>query len=111
MTITEEIIAAYIEGNVSDAERKEVRRYLAMHPETQDLVLALIDDSNGIEFEAEKMAKKPSPLKQSYSEIAYASAAFAPQLKIEPPKNEGQIDLIDKRRKRLSSFWDELNLE
>ena len=44
MVITEEIIAAYVEGKVSDAERKEVRRYLAVHPEMQDLRLILKTD-------------------------------------------------------------------
>lgn len=33
MEITDELIAAYIDGNVTVKERQEVRRYLAVHPE------------------------------------------------------------------------------
>ena len=59
MVITEEIIAAYVEGKVTDAERKEVRRYLAVHPEMQDLVLALMDDSDEVEVKERKASIKP----------------------------------------------------
>jgi anti-sigma factor RsiW len=108
MVITEEIIAAYVEGKVSDAERKEVRRYLAVHPEMQDLVLALMDDSDGAEIKERKASIKPLQAKQSYSDIAFASAAFAPRMIVEASEDESREDLIKNRRKRMSAFWDEL---
>jgi anti-sigma factor RsiW len=107
MEITEEIIAAYVEGNVTDAERKEVRRYLAVHPEMQDLVLALMDDSDVVEPQARKASIEPLRSQQSYSDIAFAAAAFAPRMVVEPP-NDSQEDMISKRRKRMSEFWDEV---
>ena len=111
MVITEEIIAAYVEGKVSDAERKEVRRYLAVHPEMQDLVLALMDDSDEIKVKERKASIKPLQPKQSYSDIEFASAAFAPRMVVESSQDESQEDLIDKRRRRMSAFWDELEID
>ena len=111
MVITEEIIAAYIEGNVSDAERKEVRRYLAVHPEMQDLVLALMDDSDEVEIKERKASIKPLQPKQSYSDIAFASAAFAPRMVVESSQDECRENLIKKRRKRMSAFWEELEID
>lgn len=111
MVITEEIIAAYVEGKVSDAERKEVRRYLAVHPEMQDLVLALMDNSEEEDVKELKASIKPLQPKQSYSDITFASAAFAPRMVVEPSLDEGQKDLIDKRRRLMSAFWDELEID
>ena len=111
MVITEEIIAAYVEGKVTDAERKEVRRYLTVHPEMQDLVLVLMDDSDEVEIKERKASIKPLQSKQSYSDIAFASAAFAPRMIVEPFQDESQDDLIKKRRKRMSAFWNELQID
>ena len=111
MVITEEIIAAYVEGKVTDAERKEVRCYLAVHPEMQDLVLALMDDSDEVEAKEREASIKPLQPKQSYSDIAFTSAAFAPRMVVESSKDEGPEDLIDKRRRRMSAFWDELEMD
>lgn len=111
MVITEEIIAAYVEGKVTDVERKEVRRYLAAHPEMQDLVLALMDDSDEVEIKERKASIKPLQPKQSYSDIAFASAAFAPRMVVESSQGDNQEDLIKKRRQRMSAFWKELEID
>lgn len=108
MVITEEIIAAYIEGNVSVDERNEIRRYLAKHPEMQDLIFALMDVE---EAEQEDVETKEilSHSGQSLSDIAYSAAAFAPKLSREPQVTQEEIaNHIGQRRKRMSMFWDEL---
>lgn len=108
MVITEEIIAAYIEGKVSFDERKEVRRYLAKHPEMQDLVFALIDEDKSEQEEMEEKATL-SYSEQSFSDIAYSVAAFAPKLSIEQQVTQESIaNHINQRQKRISTFWDEL---
>lgn len=111
MVITEEIIAAYIEGNVSVDERNEIRRYLAKHPEMQDLVFALMDEEEmGVEDVVTKEAWSHS--EQSLSNIAYSAAAFAPKLSRESQVTQEEIaNHIGQRRKRMSMFWDELEQE
>lgn len=108
MSVNEEIIAAYVEGKVSDAERREVRRHLAAHPEMQDLVLALMDDADEDEIPQNKAMIKPLHLKQGFSDIAFAAAAFAPRRVAVPPSKIEKEDLIGNRRKRMTDFWDEL---
>lgn len=108
MVINEEIIAAYVEGKVNDAERKEVRRYLAAHPEMQDLVLALMDDSDEEELPEKKAIIKPLHPQQSFSDISFAAAAFAPRMVAAPPPKKEKENLIGDRRKRMSDFWNEL---
>lgn len=111
MVITEEIIAAYVEGKVTAAERKEVRRYLAIHPEMQDLVLALMDDSDKIQAKEKRAIIKPLQTEQTFSDIVLASVAFAPRAGVKPPLKKGQKDLISQRRERMKDFLDELQQE
>ncbi len=108
MVINEEIIAAYVEGKVNDAERKEVGRYLAAHPEMQDLVLTLMDDSDEEELPEKKAIIKPLHPQQSFSDISFAAAAFAPRMVAAPPPKKEKENLIGDRRKRMSDFWNEL---
>lgn len=109
MVITEEIIAAYVEGKVTAAERKEVCRYLAVHPEMQDLLLALMDNSDIIETKEKKAIVKPLHAKQSYSDIALASVAFAPRAEVKPQPKKGQRNPIEQRRRRMTDLLDELH--
>lgn len=108
MQLTNEIIAAYVEGKVTDAERKEVRRHLAAHPEMQDLVLALMDDSDEEDTPEPKAVIKPLHPQQSHSDIAFAAAAFAPRMVVASQPKNNQKNLIGDRRRRMSDFWDEL---
>mgnify|MGYP006873059921 CR=1 FL=1 len=112
MVVTEEIIAAYVDGNVSEEERKEVLRYLAIHPEMQDLVLALMDESSDEGTDLPIAKTTPLHVEQSYSDIAFATAAFAPRMSIEPQVSKESIETkIDQRLKRMSVFWDEVQRE
>lgn len=109
MVITEEIIAAYIEGKVSKSERKEIGIFLSKHPEYQDLVLALMDDSiDDEEIPLKTSSKTKSRTVGKHLNNLFASAAFVPN-KIEIPPNNEKEDLIEKRRKKMLSFWNELS--
>lgn len=44
MTITSELLAAYVEGNVSPEEREAVRQYLTENPDMMDSVLFAMED-------------------------------------------------------------------
>ncbi len=108
MLINEETIAAYVDGKVTDAERNEVRCYLAVHPEMQDLVLALMDDSDEEAIPEKKAITKPVHSQQNFSDISFAAAAFAPRMVESSPSKQKKENLIGNRRKRMSDFWDEL---
>lgn len=113
MVITEEIIAAYIEGNVTAEERAEVRTYLARHPETQDLVLALMDDSI-LDEDVEEKTDNTLTLntEQTFTDISYAAAAFAPKITMGSKATQESIENhISQRQKRMIEFWSELEKE
>lgn len=111
MSINEELIAAYIDGNVTTEERDEVRRYLSVHPAEQDLVLSIMDDCDTIETEEQRIHSNVIPIqrKQSFGDIAYAAAAFAPQVQMEKPQSNGTVERFERRRLRMATFLNELN--
>lgn len=51
MDITNELLAAYAAGNVSDSERNAVRQYLAEHPEELESVMIMMDEDFDIQLE------------------------------------------------------------
>lgn len=111
MVITEEIIAAYIEGNVTTEEKTQVRMYLAKHPEMQDLVLALMDDDVISDNDIQKDNTVSLNTEESFTDIAYAAAAFAPKMSIVASNHENPKDKIAGRRERMESLWNELEID
>lgn len=53
MNISNELLAAYAEGNVTQEERNLVRQYLMEHPEALDTVLIAMDDDYDLSLEKE----------------------------------------------------------
>ena len=51
MNITNELLAAYAEGNVSEAERNAVRKYLTEHPDQLETVAIMMDKDFDIQLE------------------------------------------------------------
>jgi len=51
MEITNELLAAYAEGNVSESERNAVRQYLTEHPEQLESVMIMMDEDFDIQIE------------------------------------------------------------
>lgn len=51
MEITNDILAAYVEGNVSDSDREEIRQYLADNPEQLETVMIMMDEDYDIQLE------------------------------------------------------------
>ena len=51
MEITNELLAAYAEGNVSESERKAVRQYLTDNPEELETVMIMMDDDYDIQLD------------------------------------------------------------
>ena len=113
MEITNELLAAYAEGNVSEPERNAVRQYLTDNPEQLETVMMMMDEDYDIALEDESEIEKETPTssKGSFSDICYSAAAFAPRIipmkkVIESPRH------VDKSsfNQRLGSLLDELDL-
>lgn len=127
MVINDEIIAAYVDGRLSDSENREVVQYLATHPEERFAVLALMDkwdetpqqepitDNDGVFIEDTPYRKMlTKSLKAMLSTTSIAAAAFAP-LGLEENENEKNkivqniTEKIKQSDKRLLDLWDEIH--
>ena len=90
MKISNELLAAYAEGNVSNEERKQVRQYLSENPAELESVMMMMDEDyeldpytdedTSLEFNIGNMAHVN---KDSFSDIALSAAAFAPACSME----------------------------
>lgn len=90
MNTTNEILASFAEGKLTQEERISVRQELAKHPQDMELVMMMMDgdyeltlDEDQAMFEADGIPivdsdGDASPL------LAYSAAAFAPQQKALP---------------------------
>lgn len=127
MVINDEIIAAYVDGRLSDSENREVVQYLATHPEERFAVLALMDkwdetpqqepitDNDGVSIEDTPYRKMlTKSLKAMLSTTSIAAAAFVP-LGLEENENEKNkiaqniTEKIKQSDKRLLNLWDEIH--
>lgn len=112
MEITNELLAAYAEGNVSNEEREAVRQYLTENPEELESVVMMMDDYYDLDVkdENDESGNTVSMVaKQSSSDICYSAAAFAPRMvpmqpNIETPGHDDKGSFSE----RLDDFLDEL---
>lgn len=79
MEITNELLAAYAEGNVTPEERKQVRQYLTEHPSQLESVMLMMDSDDDVEAKPNKrdisfMGLRPPKLR----DVSFANAAFVP---------------------------------
>lgn len=112
MTINDELIACYIEGKLTIEERDIVRNYLCKHPEEYERVLFLMDndmvDCLGEQLETSGNCMTQNNL--SFSDIAYSSAAFAPQqYDISIPRQKSRLSKNNELYERLGRMCNELN--
>lgn len=114
MEISNELLAAYAEGNVSESERDVVRQYLMENPDELESVLMMMDEDYELELddETENEDVASAGSEGSFSDICYSAAAFAPKIApinkciIESPRH------VDKKsfNERLDDLLDELDL-
>ena len=79
MEITNELLAAYAEGNVTPEERKQVRAYLTEHPSQLESVMLMMDSDDDVDVKSQKkdisfMGLRPPKLR----DMSFANAAFVP---------------------------------
>lgn len=112
MDISNELLASYSEGKVTESERCAVRDYLAEHPDEMETVMMMMDDDFDLQLDDDPDIE-PLPSNNSsgaFADISYSSAAFAPRtihMKISK-----SLNLIDKGgfQHRLSNLLDELDI-
>lgn len=111
MEITNQLLAAYAEGNVSNEERNTVRQYLTEHPGQLETVMMMMDEDYELEVDDEDDVGDlaQSDTKDSFSNICYSAAAFAPcvmplkNIFKSPPKLEKS-----NFKKRLDNLLDDI---
>lgn len=111
MEITNELLAAYAEGNVSEPERNAVRQYLIDNPDELETMLMMMDEDYELEVDDEDDVGDlaQSDTKDSFSNICYSAAAFAPcvmplkNIFKSPPKLEKS-----NFKKRLDNLLDDI---
>lgn len=109
MNISNELLAAYAEGKVSDAERKAVRQYLMENPEELESVMVMMDKDYELEPNEEisrDIISHDSSNCIQFHDIALSSAAFSPQIHIDRSANSASLF---KNKKTQSSFIVELD--
>ena len=60
MDITNNLLAAYAAGNVSESERQAVRQYLTVHPEELESIMIMMDDDFDIQLKDKDRASSRS---------------------------------------------------
>lgn len=83
MNISNELLAAYAAGNVTNDERNAVRQYLAEHPQELESVMMMMDEDYELElYDADEndCFVNDQHGVDSFHDIALSAAAFAPQM-------------------------------
>ena len=83
MNISNELLAAYAAGNVTNDERNAVRQYLAEHPQELESVMMMMDEDYELELDdvgENNFLVDGQHGADSFHDIALSAAAFAPQM-------------------------------
>lgn len=105
MNISNELLAAYAEGNVSNDERNAVRQYLAENPQELESVMMMMDEDYDLELDNASRSDcyvGGGLGEDTFHDIALSSAAFAPQTSCISHN-------IDSNTTKRSSFDEQLN--
>lgn len=83
MKITDQLLAAYAEGNVTEEERRMVRRHLTNHPDQIEVVVTMMDEDFELEVDDDAdndTIADSSNIYNSFSDLCYSAAAFVPRI-------------------------------
>lgn len=108
MEITNELLAAYAEGNVSESERNAVRQYLTDNPDELETLMIMMDEDYELEIENETEGSEEiaAPNDDLFSDICYSAAAFAPRRKLKKKTDTSRSH--QKQRIGFNQLIDEL---
>ena len=109
MEITNELLAAYSEGKVSNEERDCVRHYLTENPEELESIMLMMDEDYDLDLQEEIIDDSIAINDNSFSDISYSSAAFSPQISNNHTKQSNYADRPSFEQ-RMDELLDELHL-
>lgn len=94
MNISNELLAAYAEGNVSDEERKIIREYLIQNPDELESVMIMQDRDYELsvqnDFASELNSHTMSKDRNATPDLCYSAAAFVPDFGVSKMSNHIQ---------------------
>lgn len=108
MNISNELLAAYATGNVTNDERNAVRQYLAEHPQELESVMMMMDEDYELDLddaEENDFFVDGQQGSDSFHDIALCAAAFAPQMS---SLNHNSVSTTTNDRNNFSQQLDEL---
>lgn len=112
MEITNQLLAAYAEGNVSNEERNAVRQHLTEHPDQLETVMMMMDEDYELEVDDENDVgdlAQSNGVGNFFSNICYSAAAFAPRtMPMKKIKNSHPQTEKSNFRKRLNDLLDDI---
>ena len=108
MNISNELLAAYAAGNVTNDERNAVRQYLAEHPQELESVMMMMDEDYELDLddaEENNSFVDGQHGADSFHDIALSAAAFAPQMSC---LNHNSVSRTTSDRSSFNQQLDEL---
>lgn len=107
MNISNELLAAYAAGNVTNEERNAVRQYLAENPRDLETVMMMDEDYELDVDDAEEndFLVGGQHGVDSFHDIALSAAAFAPQMSC---LNHNSVSRTTSDRNSFNQLLDEL---
>ena len=112
MEITNELLAAYAEGNVTPEERKQVRAYLTEHPSQLESVMLMMDSDDDVEPKPHKRGISFKGLRlPRLRDFSVASAAFIPSAYLSLDDMTDSYEPMDSKTfdERLGDLLDEIS--
>ena len=113
MKITDQLLAAYAEGNVTEEERRMVRRHLVDHPDQIEMVVTMMDEDFELEVDDDAdndTIADSSSIYNSFSDLCYSAAAFVPRKKSTKNSSAKQIQHTHTTfQQRLNELLDEIS--
>lgn len=115
MEVSNELLAAYAEGNVSDAERDLVRKYLTDNPDELETVMMMMDQDFDLDLEDEPLTEQceADVGENAMADVCYSAAAFAPRIKPKSIKSQGKpkpLKMNSQFMSRLNNLLDEIKM-
>ena len=108
MNISNELLAAYAAGNVTNDERNAVRQYLAEHPQELESVMMMMDEDYELDLDDAEENDFFVDCQHGavfFHDIALSAAAFAPQTKL---LNHNSVSRTTGGRNSFNQQLDEL---